>query len=146
MVGKIDFLDINESLQRLVGFKDGKPGEKTPWVEGMLPCLTAHTQWVVRYKKDDVSKLVLRLLYPFELFAMMGWSMEHWNKDRRDGDAPFPYSLLQSLSGNAFNSFAFWPVFAAAVSLMGHASGQPATVGVITTQLDSCSSSEDVQH
>ena len=49
----------------------------------------------------------------------MGWDIEHWKKGVARQDEGITYDVTKRLAGNAFNGFAFWPIFAAAISIIG---------------------------
>lgn len=93
-----EFLDVNNSLPRLMGKKE--LGEMpSPW-RLRLNTVTGQTLCVVRYWVN--KEIMLRLLRPYEILGMAGWDFSCW----RPGTASVDYPLAASLAGNAFSGFA----------------------------------------
>ena len=129
---KITFVDVNESMSSLLTErmaaahleKRQRPEKKQlkqPWHD-KIPCITSKSAFVMRVKEDDGTQW-MRLLHAWEQMALMGWHVTDWAEKSRKGIGVTP-ELVKNMSGNAFNAFAFWPVFAASIACLGHAAAR----------------------
>ena len=121
----IEFLDVNNSLARLLGSKfvrgGGTPAQSelpSPW-KAMAMTITGHSIICVRMRVDGVVHL--RKAHAYEVMSLAGWDWSWWKPGRHLESE----SLGISLAGNAFSGFCIGPVVTAA--LVAHASILEAT-------------------
>ena len=110
----MEFLDINPTLPRIVGW----PQCKNPW-KAQIPTLTSNSVIIARYAPcDEPNSHWIRALHGKTLFALGGWTSEMWAEDTTASILE-DHDLLTSLAGNMFSVFAFTPAFMVTLSLAG---------------------------
>ena len=117
---EVEFLDVNNSLARLLGTKfvrgsgmQADLASLSPW-KSMAMTITSHS--IVCLRAQVGSQVVLRKAAAYEVMALAGWDWTWWQANQElESEA-----LGISLAGNAFSAFAVGPVLTAA--LVGHSS------------------------
>ena len=111
----VEFLDVNNSLARLLGTKfargigvrpDTVPA--SPW-KTMAMTITGHSIICIRAKVG--KEVLVRKAHAYEVMALAGWDWSWW----KPGLQLESESLGVSLAGNAFSAFCVAPVLTAAL-------------------------------
>ena len=101
-----EFIDVNNSLQRLLQLPRGLPEGHSPW-STTCPTLTGACVPCVRY--DRGGGVVLRPIRGYECMQLAGWDRSYFREEL----GRFDDKLLINISGNMFSAFALAPALVA---------------------------------
>ena len=131
----IEFVDVNPTLPRLLSIAKDQAVKtiadlRCPW-STCCPTLTSQSKLAIRYKEEE-GGVVMRACEGYEVMALIGWGLEHWQtagdgvcNDKSDLDC-------MSLAGNAYSAFAVGPVISASLSLLGYHIREKGQAQVVT--------------
>lgn len=119
-----EFIDVNTSLGRLL-----QNGDNSPW-RPTLPTVTGSARPVIRYRAK--GSIVVRPVFGFEAFQVMGWSLQDWAPM---DELPLD-NFLTNLVGNSFSGFALLPMYMVLSGVQACISQQSRKAGLEVADVD----------